>query len=105
MTLSGFLAIDGVEKAKEVMQVALGRGEADLAIVNAKLLNVYTGELLENSAITVKDKWVAYVGNNPHDNIGKGTEVIDAGGMTIIPGFIEGHIHLAPITNAAEFLQ
>ena len=90
-------------EAEELMQVALGRAPADLAIIHGRLANVYTGELLEDYAVTVKGKWIAYVGPQPEDNIGPETLVIDAAGLTIIPGLIDGHTHLAPPYDAAEF--
>jgi adenine deaminase len=93
----------GVKEAKNLMQVALGNEKADLAIINARLANVYTGEVLGNHAVTVKGKWIAYVGEAPQDNIGPKTVVIDADGMTIIPGFIDGHAHLGPMFDACEF--
>ena len=45
-----------------LMKVALGQEKADLAVVNASLVNVYTGELLKNQAVSIKDKWIAYAG-------------------------------------------
>lgn len=95
----------GIPAAKEVMQVALGNAKADLAIVNVKLANVYTGELLDDYSIAVKGKWIAYVGKEPQDNIGEETVVIDAAGMTVIPGLIDGHTHLTHRYNAAEFCR
>jgi adenine deaminase len=87
------------------MKVALGEEKADLAVINARLVNVYTGELLEDQAITVKGKWIAYVGQNAKDAIGPATEVIDADSRTIIPGLIDGHTHIAWMFTAAEFLR
>ena len=105
MIPSGTLAIMGIPAAREVMEATLGRAKADLAIVNAKLANVYTGELLDDYSIVVKGKWIAYVGKEPQDNIGEETIVIDAAGMTVIPGFIDGHTHLTHCYNAAEFCR
>ena len=92
----------GTKEAKEVMQVAQGRLPADLVIVNAKLANVYTGEWLDDYAVAVKGKWIAYVGKEPRENIGKDTVVIDAADSPLIPGFIDGHTHLTHNYNAAE---
>lgn len=103
MVVSETLTIMGTKETKEVMQAALGRAKADLVIVNAKLANVYTGELLDDFAVAVKGKWIAYVGKEPQDNIGEETVVIDAAGMTVIPGFIDGHTHLTHKYDAAEF--
>jgi adenine deaminase len=87
------------------MKVALGEEKADLAVINAKIVNVYTGELIEDQSITVKGKWIAYVGENAGDSIGPQTEVIDAREQTVIPGLIEGHTHLAWLYTAGEFLK
>jgi adenine deaminase len=103
VAISGTLPLMGNNEAAALMQVALGRAPADLAIVHARLANVYTGELLEDHAVTVKGKWIAYVGPAPEANIGADTVVIDATGMTLIPGLIDGHIHVAPLFDAAEF--
>jgi adenine deaminase len=88
-----------------LMNVALGHDKADLAVVNARVVNVYTGELLDNHAVSIKDKWIAYVGENPEDTIGPHTEIIDAGGQTIIPGLIDGHTHIAWMYKVSEFLK
>ncbi len=95
--------IMNTKESKDIMQAALGQQKADLAIVNARLANVYTGEVLDDFAVAVKGKRIAYVGKDPHDNIGAETVVIDAAGKTVIPGFIEGHTHLAQMYDAAEF--
>ncbi|MGD9415475.1 MAG: adenine deaminase C-terminal domain-containing protein [Desulfobacterales bacterium] len=93
------------DESKALMQVALGKEKADLAVINARLTNVYTGEILENRAISTKGRWIAYVGRNPEDTIGPQTEVIDAGGQTVIPGLIDGHTHLSWMCKIDEFLK
>jgi adenine deaminase len=87
------------------MKVSLGQEKADLAVINARVVNVYTAEILENQSITVKGQWIAYVGRNATDAIGPATEVIDAAGQTIIPGLIDGHTHIAWMFTPAEFLR
>jgi adenine deaminase len=91
--------------AKKLMHVALGNTPADLAVVNATLLNVYTGELLKNQSISIADKWIAYVGENAQDTIGPETIVIDATGKTVIPGLIDGHTHLGWMCPIEEYLR
>ena len=70
MTKTGILKPKTVEETSQLIKVALGKENADLAVINAKVVNVYTGELLEDQAITVKDKWIAYVGQDVKDAIG-----------------------------------
>ena len=105
MTTTGTLKHRTSEETLQLMNVALGKEKADLAIVNARLVNVYTGELLENHAVSIKDQWIAYVGPNPADTIGPKTEIIDAAGKTVIPGLIDGHTHLAWFFSVDEVLK
>jgi adenine deaminase len=93
------------EDKKKLIQVAMGQEMADLAIINGRLLNVYTGELLNHHAVCTKGKWIAYVGLKPENMIGPKTEVIDAGEKMIIPGLIDGHTHLAFFYQVSEFLK
>ncbi len=97
--------IKNIEESQTLMKVALGQDKADLAVVNARLANVYTGEFIDDCAISIKGKWIAYVGQNPDETIGSKTEVIDAGGQTVIPGLIDGHTHLGWLCKADEFLK
>ncbi|MHB8828981.1 MAG: adenine deaminase C-terminal domain-containing protein [Syntrophales bacterium] len=105
MSATGKSAVMQEGEATEVMQAALGRRKADLVVVNARVANVYTGEILDDFAVAVKGKWIAYVGREVRENIGEETVVVDAAGMTVIPGFIETHTHLAQIYDSAEFTR
>lgn len=87
------------------MKVAQGITPADLAIVNARVVNVYTAEVLENQSLCVSGDWIAYVGPDPGKMIGHTTRVIDAADKYVIPGFIDGHTHLAWLFSISEFLK
>ncbi|MGD9080209.1 MAG: amidohydrolase family protein, partial [Desulfobacterales bacterium] len=102
-TTSSYLK--NTDESRALMKVALGQDKADLAVVNARLANVYTGEFIDDCAISIKGKWIAYVGPNPEETIGPKTEVINAGGQTAIPGLIDGHTHLGWLCKADEFLK
>ncbi|HSO67442.1 MAG TPA: adenine deaminase C-terminal domain-containing protein, partial [Desulfatirhabdiaceae bacterium] len=88
----------------ELIQTALGVEKADRVIINARLVNVYTGEIQNNTAVGIKGEWIAGVGECVQDMIGKQTIVMDADGKTLIPGFIEWHTHLASMISPAAFL-
>jgi adenine deaminase len=105
MTRHGVLSLVGMDSAKSLTRVTLGEEKADLALINATVVNVYTGELLEHQSVTVKGEWIAYVGDDPEGTIGPRTEILDAKGKTVIPGFIDGHAHLAWLLTVSEFLQ
>jgi len=90
---------------QKLITVAQGMQSADLAVVNARLLNVYTGEILDNQTICTCGPWIAYVGENPGESIGSATKIVDAAGKTVIPGLIDGHAHLAWMATPDEFLK
>jgi adenine deaminase len=90
------------EQRYQLIRVALGEAEADLAIVNGTVVNVYTGEVLEGASVLIKGDKIAYVGKNGGKAIGSSTRVIDAGGKMLIPGLIDGHAHLDSMYSISE---
>ena len=87
-----------------LMRVALGAEPADLVVLNADLVNVYTGEIQKNVGVAVKGRWIARVSAEVKDTVGPATRVLDASGRTLVPGLIDGHTHLAWVCTAAEFI-
>ncbi|MFD1360823.1 adenine deaminase C-terminal domain-containing protein [Lentibacillus salinarum] len=75
----------------ELIEVAQGRQDADLYIKDGTVINVYSGEFLKQNIAVYKDG-IAYVGED-ESPIGEHTDVIDAKGKYISPGFIETHSH------------
>lgn len=90
---------------QNLIDVALGNAPGDLAIVNARLVNVYTGEILDNQSVVTCGERIACVGTDVEYAIGDATTVIDAEGATLIPGLIDGHTHVAWLFTAGEFLK
>ncbi len=93
------------EQTQELMKVALGEAEADLAIINVSIVNVYTGEMLTGNTVLTKKERIAYVGKDAGKSIGASTQVIDASGKVLIPGFIDGHTHIANKYSVSELLR
>ncbi len=89
----------------ELMRVALGEAEADLAIVNGSIVNVYTGEVLGGDTVLIKGEKIAYVGQNADKAIGPSTKVIEATGKTLVPGFIDGHTHCDFTYSTSELVR
>jgi len=93
------------EQVRELIKVALGEAEADLAIVNGDIVNVYTGEVVKRASVLIKGERIAYVGNDTGKSIGSSTKVIDAAGKTLIPGLIDGHTHIDGPYSISEVLR
>ena len=76
---------------QKLLAVAGGKEPADLVVRNGKLVNVFSGEIYDGGVAVCGDT-IAAVGDVEY-TIGEHTKVIDAGGLYITPGFIDGHIH------------
>ena len=90
---------------QRLVQVALGNEPADLVIKDGILLDVYSGRMLPGRSVAVSGKWIAYVGPDAAHTIGKNTEVIEAEGRIISPGYMDTHTHLAGCWDISDFLK
>ena len=77
---------------KGLMMVAMGRQPADLAIVNANLVNTFTGEIYKAN-VFVYDGFVAHVETEDFETV-NAKEVLDAQGKFLTPGLIDAHVHI-----------
>lgn len=78
----------------ELVAAARGDRPATLVITGGKLVNVCSGEILENMSVGVYGSRIAYVGKDVSPLIGPETKVIDAAGRYIAPGLLDGHCHI-----------
>lgn len=83
----------------------MGELKADLIISGGKLLNVYSGEILDGMEIAAIDGRICYVGSSAQHTRGESTETLDASGCYISPGFIDGHTHIGHYARPFEHLQ
>lgn len=81
------------EITKELVAVARGERKADIVIQNGKLINVNTAEIIPDIDVAISFGRIALVGDASH-TIGPQTKVIDAAGLYIAPGFMDGHLHV-----------
>lgn len=93
------------EQLETLIRGALGEIKADLIISSGKLVNVYSGEILDGVEIAVIDGRVCYVGPSARHTRGAHTEIIDASGCYVCPGLIDGHTHIGHYARPLEQLQ
>jgi len=80
---------------------------ADLAVVGGRLIDGYGGPPLDNAVILVRGNRVEAVGQVGQLSVPEGARVLDANGMTVLPGLWESHGHLTHVGegNPPEFLH
>jgi adenine deaminase len=88
-----------------LIKAAMGEIDADLILTNGKVINVYSGEILAGIEIAVLDGRICYVGRSAKHTQGSGTEILDARGKYVSPGFIDGHTHIGHYARPFENLQ
>ena len=67
---------------------------ADLAIVGGLLIDGHEGPPLPGAVVLVEGNRIVAVGRRGELTVPDGAEVVDARGMTILPGLIDAHVHL-----------
>src|SRR3712207_1886546 len=77
-----------MDDLKHLLAVARGDAAADLLFANARIVNVFTGEVEEGS-VAVAGGRIAGVGDYT-----AGASVVDMAGRYLAPGFIDGHVHM-----------
>ena len=88
---------------RSLVDTAMGRIKADLVVQNASIVNVNSGEIQEHQDIAVKGDRIALIGK-AGGTIGPNTKVIDARGNYLVPGFIDGHVHVeSAMVTGTEF--
>jgi adenine deaminase len=90
---------------RRLVQGAMGELKADLIVTGGRLINVYSGEILDGMEIGVLDGRICYVGPSARHARGPETRVIDAHGLYVSPGFIDGHTHIGHYCRPYEYLQ
>ncbi|MFT3690596.1 adenine deaminase [Paenirhodobacter sp.] len=92
------------EAAARLIAVAAGRAPADLVIRGGRWVNVQSREVLDGYDIAVAEGRFAAIAPDLSAAIGPQTEVIEARGRYMIPGLIDGHMHIeSGMLTPAEF--
>nr|WP_226907324.1 adenine deaminase [Listeria welshimeri] len=85
---------------QERVAVSDGREKADLVIKNGRIVNVFSGEIMEGD-IAIKNGYIAGIGD-----FSEAEQIMDAAGEFIVPGFIDAHVHVeSAMVTPAEFAR
>ncbi|MFW6063392.1 MAG: adenine deaminase [Chloroflexota bacterium] len=92
--------------SRTLVDVAMGRAAADLVIRNGRWVSVQSGEVIPQTDIAVKEQRIAYVGPDASHTIDDDTQVLDAGGRYMVPGLLDGHMHVeSGMITVTEFVR
>jgi imidazolonepropionase-like amidohydrolase len=79
---------------REVNKVVPPEGGKPVAIVGATLIDGQGGAPVADSAVIVRGDRIVAAGKRNSTPIPNGAEIIDASGLTLLPGFIDSHFHI-----------
>ena len=83
---------------KEMAEIALGNRKAQMVMKNAKIVQVFTNEIIEGD-IAIENGIIIGIGNY------EGEQEINLEGKFVCPGFIDAHLHLeSTLVNPAELI-
>ncbi len=95
----GAATID-VALMKQLIDTATKRVPADLVLKEAQVMDVFSGKI-ERQDVAVKEGYIAALGRDF-----PAKETVDLKGAYLLPGFIDGHIHLeSSLISPAQFCK
>ena len=84
---------------KNIISAARGRKPVDLVFANARIINVFSGEIF-NGDIAVAHGYIVGFGTYTAN------KTVDLGGRFVAPGFIDAHVHIeSSMTGITEFAR
>ena len=75
-----------------LLDAAAAARPADLVVTGGRLVNVFTEEIYPADVAVAGERIVAV--GDVSEYVGEGTIIVDAAGRHLVPGLIDGHIHL-----------
>lgn len=89
-----------VKQLQERVAVSDLRTAADVVIKNGRIVNVFSGEIYDGD-VAIKSGYIVGIGE-----FNEATEIIDANGQFIVPGFIDAHVHVeSAMVPPSEFAR
>lgn len=86
------------KQMKHVIDVAVGRKDADLCITGSQILDVYNKEWFQADLLIAGGLICAFAKSGQ----GKAKEIVDGKGKYLLPGFIDGHVHIESSHSTPE---
>lgn len=80
---------------EKLIKAALSQEQADVVLKNAKIVNVFTGEIVSGD-IAVADGYILGIGEY------SGKKETDLEGKYVVPGFINSHVHVESSMSAPQ---
>ncbi len=91
---------------RALVDCAMGRRPADLVIRQGQWVAVQSGEVIPRTDLAVVAGWIAFIGEDARHCIGPATRVIEARGQFLVPGLIDGHVHVeSTMLTVTEFVR
>jgi imidazolonepropionase-like amidohydrolase len=82
-----------VLSALQSVGIAQESDEVTLAIVGGRLINGHGSPPLENAVVLVSGERISSIGTKAGLAVPDGVPIVDAHGMTVMPGLIDMHVH------------
>ena len=79
---------------REVNRVAQPAPTSVIAIVGATLIDGTGGPVVSDSVVVIRGDRIVAVGKRDAVKVPAGAEVVDAKGLTLVPGLIDSHFHI-----------
>lgn len=94
------------ESTRKLVDCAMGRLPAELVIRKGQWVSVQSGEIIPDTDVAVYAGRIAYVGPDASHTLGPQTKVVEANGRFLVPGLIDGHMHVeSGMLTVTEFVR
>ena len=98
-------SMKGSVTSRSLTLTAMGEEKADLVLKNSNLVNVNSGEIMENTDVAIKGDRIALIGDADH-TIGVDTKIIECDDYYLSPGLIDVHTHIeASMVSPTQFAR
>jgi adenine deaminase len=91
---------------RHLVDVAMGRAPADLVLRRGRWVCVQSGEVVDETDVAIAGDRIAFVGPDASFAVGPRTEVLDVAGRFLVPGLLDGHMHVeSGMLTVTEFVR